>query len=285
MFRRNTDSHKGFTLIELLVVIAIIAMLLAILMPALGRAKDMARELICRTRLRQCHLAIHLFTNDNKDLFPYIRLFDMSGGEHDQLGQWWIDPIMDYAPDPELLVCPKATRLPSNVYNFRSAIPKDNSTMWSASRDPGESPDAYGNVIYGSIAVNAWISSNGVNFMSTAIDPPYQVDTPSFYWKELSNTGSGSNVPLFLDGGYVEARPMDQDTASYEESIKNQHMHYFAYDRHRGHVNSVFVDGSSRKVGLKGLWRLKWHRKFNIHNAQTLPDAEWHWMEGFSDEH
>lgn len=43
---------KGFTLIELLVVIAIIALLLAILMPALRKAKESAREIICRANLR-----------------------------------------------------------------------------------------------------------------------------------------------------------------------------------------------------------------------------------------
>ena len=47
---------KGFTLIELLVVIAIIAMLLAILMPALNRVKKIAQRVVCGTNLKQVHL-------------------------------------------------------------------------------------------------------------------------------------------------------------------------------------------------------------------------------------
>lgn len=60
---------KGFTLIELLVVIAIIAMLLAILMPALGQVKKMAQSLICRTNLKGCGTALHTFALDNEESY------------------------------------------------------------------------------------------------------------------------------------------------------------------------------------------------------------------------
>ena len=57
--------HRAFTLIELLVVIAIIAVLMAILMPSLRKAKDMARRISCGSRLRQWGNAIQMYTNDN----------------------------------------------------------------------------------------------------------------------------------------------------------------------------------------------------------------------------
>ena len=56
---------RGFTLIELLVVIAIITLLLAILMPALQKAKETAREIICRANLRSVGLAVLLYLQDN----------------------------------------------------------------------------------------------------------------------------------------------------------------------------------------------------------------------------
>jgi prepilin-type N-terminal cleavage/methylation domain-containing protein len=61
---------KGFTLIELLVVIAIIALLLAILMPALGKVKTAAQEVICKTNLHQYQITAEMYCNDNDDRLP-----------------------------------------------------------------------------------------------------------------------------------------------------------------------------------------------------------------------
>ena len=63
-------KKKGFTLIELLVVIAIIAMLLAIMMPSLARAKKQVQTMICRSNLKQWALVFSLYAFDNEDSFP-----------------------------------------------------------------------------------------------------------------------------------------------------------------------------------------------------------------------
>jgi len=62
---------KGFTLIELLVVIAIIALLMSILMPALSKAKEQARTVICRSNLHQYGLAARMYLDDNARRFPF----------------------------------------------------------------------------------------------------------------------------------------------------------------------------------------------------------------------
>jgi prepilin-type N-terminal cleavage/methylation domain-containing protein len=68
---RNKMKKKGFTLVELLVVIAIIAMLLAILMPALGKVRQLAQRMVCGTNLAGIGKAMLTYTNDDKyESFP-----------------------------------------------------------------------------------------------------------------------------------------------------------------------------------------------------------------------
>jgi prepilin-type N-terminal cleavage/methylation domain-containing protein len=68
--RRATRWAGGFTLVELLVVIAIIAILAALLLPALGRSKEQTRRTVCKSNLRQFGLAVWLYANDNNARLP-----------------------------------------------------------------------------------------------------------------------------------------------------------------------------------------------------------------------
>ncbi len=69
-FSPRTKRSEAFTLVELLVVISIIAVLMAILMPSLRRAREQARIVVCQTNLRQIGQAMHMYAPDYNDKFP-----------------------------------------------------------------------------------------------------------------------------------------------------------------------------------------------------------------------
>jgi prepilin-type N-terminal cleavage/methylation domain-containing protein/prepilin-type processing-associated H-X9-DG protein len=129
------ESRRGFTLIELLVVIAIIAILAALLLPALGRAKLKAMSVQCLSNQKQLVLAWSLYCDDNDENLPNFATVTNARGDQ----PWLVRPLatppaspgasaedvailkekegfregvlFTYAPNPNILHCPADTRI------------------------------------------------------------------------------------------------------------------------------------------------------------------------------
>ena len=248
---------RGFTLIELLVVIAIIALLMGILMPALARVRKQARAVACQALLKSWGSIWSMFCDDNNGKFS-------NGQVAWTRGDWVINLRYQYQTKTKILQCPVATkRLPSgdvwggpkNTYAMPENVTDD---VWG---EGGEEP-SYG--------VNTWIynqpSASGNN------------------WRTKDSPGA-ANIPVFADTMWRGGGPTEDGTGGDPPlengqwiGVTNEMMH-FCIDRHEGAINMLYMDWHVDKVGLKGLWKLKWHKQFNTYGKWAQPSAPWpEWM-------
>jgi prepilin-type N-terminal cleavage/methylation domain-containing protein/prepilin-type processing-associated H-X9-DG protein len=99
-------KKKQFTLIELLVVIAIIAILAAMLLPALGKAREKAEAISCTSNLKQIDMAMLMYLTANKNSFPVYRSayqITSGGGEYTKI---WFHAVYENTGEEKLFVCP-----------------------------------------------------------------------------------------------------------------------------------------------------------------------------------
>ena len=98
-------KRRGFTLIELLVVISIIALLIAILLPSLSRARGLAKRAVCSSNMHSLAQAVYLYANDHKDRLVTVGL--SHGGQARSEQASWIETLKeDYGRNEKIARCP-----------------------------------------------------------------------------------------------------------------------------------------------------------------------------------
>jgi len=273
-------KKEGFTLIELLVVIAIIALLMAILMPALNRVKKQARAVACQSHLHDWALIFSMYTGDNDGYFGGQK-YGLAGG-----GGAWIKLLQPYySNEPKIRCCPTATKPVTeggqNPYSAWGIL----GSNWSGGGG-GSDSEAEGD--FGSYGINYWTYNPSPAWQAQHSGLP-----PENYWR-TSNVNGANNVPLFADCWWVGADPNPWDEPPEYDSDTGHSWGYtnamnrFCVNRHDSAMNGVFVDFCVRKIGLKQLWALKWHRKYNTAGVWTtagnVQSSDWPaWMRNFKD--
>jgi prepilin-type N-terminal cleavage/methylation domain-containing protein/prepilin-type processing-associated H-X9-DG protein len=288
----SEDKHKqahsltGFTLIELLVVIAIISLLLAILIPSLKRARNNARAVVCQSNLKQWGLIFSMILEGNDksyffDVEPLPFLYKHSS-----------DKDASVFKDKKISFCPMAVKTGNKPFNGHVLSGNDNSkylfiyTQWS-NWFSGILGSAFESWSYDSNNVN--IAKGSYGFSSSFFDGCNLTDHENFYSRlnisRIYLIKRPSNVPIMLDSASTwstYAWEGQKPPATEDEATT------CCINRHNGGVNSLFLDWSVRKVGLKELWKLKWNPLFDTNGPWTISGGvkpeDWpEWMRGFKD--
>jgi prepilin-type N-terminal cleavage/methylation domain-containing protein/prepilin-type processing-associated H-X9-DG protein len=255
---------RAFTLIELLVVIAIIAILAGMLLPALAKAKDKGQAAACLSNTKQIGLAIMMYTDDYRDVFPNqwwaVGPYKNSRGKNCG-GEWLRTPagmLTNYTGSTKIWVCPKKRR----GLTYKS--------------EPGQfDPSITGFLSYGFnyLGVFGGDAGNPRIFKQTSVQRPTDVvgvsevngtDNPAEIGGGIGNEKADA---AWLDGYWANGSFPNQTAPKGNTNFRFQSQ----MRKHNQRVNVVYVDGHSSGSKPSQLTWGQWYGVFTPGNIAVSP--------------
>jgi prepilin-type processing-associated H-X9-DG protein len=275
-------SQITFTKKDIAVTLGCLIFLLANLGAIGAGGRRRAKEAVCLSNLRKWGVCFQLYANDNEGYF--MRGWTPSGTRHTD---YWMEALRQYYINPDLRCCPEAaipgTELGLGAYGGYGTFVAWGAFWGDECGEPSPSWPPSTACDYGSYGMNG-------HCYNPPPGPDFQGHKNEWNWR-TPNVAGADNIPLFMDCQFVDGWPLHTNNPpDYDGQVWDNidQMNRFCINRHSGYVNSAFLDFSARRVGLKELWTLKWHREYQTDGPWTIcggvMPSDWpYWMRDFED--